>query len=230
MGAYQRNGRWMVFYHDANGKRHDKAFGRGDDAKQTADEFDLAVKQAKKDGWKVSLDDIIMRTANSSNSKIIAFCPTVQAATDKVAVSFEQLCNSYLDELKVSGRSPKHIHNLSVIIKNCYYAHMDKDKKAEEFDYLVDIQPFLMALHDPRPNTGKLRSQTTINRYGDYLDAIFNYGIKTGMITKNPVKGRSKPREVPRAVQLIPILNKTCYNSPQTGGELWRVSHVGKKF
>jgi integrase len=79
---------------------------------------------------------------------------------------------------------------------------MDKDKNSEEFDYLADIKPFLMALYDPSPATGKPRSQTTINRYGDYLDAIFNYGIKTGMITKNPVKGRTKPKEKPRAVQL----------------------------
>ena len=205
MGAYQRDGRWMVFYHDENGKRRDKAFGRGDDAQKQAETFDLAVKQARKDGWKVSLGEIATEADNSSNSKIVAFCPKVQAATDKVAVSFEQLCDAYIDELKISGRSPNHIHNLSVIIKNCYYAHMDKDKKAEEFDYLVDIKPFLMALHDPSPTTGKPRSQTTINRYGDYLDAVFNYGIKTGMITKNPVKGRTKPKEKPRAVQLTVV-------------------------
>lgn len=202
MGTYQRDGRWMVFFHDENGKRRDKAFGRGDDAEKMAETFDFAVKQAKKDGWKVSIDEITMETCNSSTNKIVAFCPKIQADTDKVAVSFEQLCDAYIDELKVSGCSPKHIHNLSVIIKNCYYAHMDKDKNSEEFDYLVDIKPFLMALYDPSPATGKPRSQTTINRYGDYLDAIFNYGIKTGMITKNPVKGRTKPKEKPRAVQL----------------------------
>ena len=205
MGVYQRDGRWMVFFSDENGKRRDKAFGRGEDAEKSAATFDLAVKQAKKDGWKLSLDEISAETLNTSSRQSIAFCHTIQAATDKVAVSFGQVCDAYIDELKVSGRSPNHIHNLSVIIKNCYYAHMDKDKNAEKFDYLADIKPFLMALHDPSPTTGKPRSQTTINRYGDYLDAIFNYGIKTGMINKNPVKGRTKPKEKPRAVQLTVV-------------------------
>lgn len=205
MGAYQRNGRWMVFYHDKNGKRHDKAFGRGDNSQKLAETFDLAVKKAKEKGWKATIEEIIIQTNNSINNQIISSDQGMQSVTDKTIVTivtFEQLCNSYLDELKISGRTSTHIHDVGIIIKNCYYTHMDKDKRAEEFTYLNDIKPFLMALQEINPKTGKHRSQTTINRYGDYLDAIFNYGVRTGMITNNPVKGRSKPKEKPRAVQL----------------------------
>ena len=66
---------------------------------------------------------------------------------------------------------------------------MDKNKRAEDFTYLEDIKPFIMALQQANsPTTGKPRSQTTINRYGDYLDAIFNYGIKI------PSKAGVRPR------------------------------------
>lgn len=203
MGVYQRNDRWMVFYHDESGKRRDKAFGRGDDAKELADTFDLAIKQAKKDGWKVSVDEVIVEVTKPTINQAVLSGPKAKSGTDKTDKTFGYVCDSYIDELKISGRSPEHIHNLEVIIKNCFYAHMDKDKKAEEFTYLDDIAPFLKALHGISPTTGKPRSQTTINRYGDYLDAIFSYGIRTKMIfMENPVKGRSKPKEKPRAVQL----------------------------
>ena len=45
MGVYQRDGRWMVYYNE-NGKRRDKSFGRGDEAKVKAEAFDRAMKQA----------------------------------------------------------------------------------------------------------------------------------------------------------------------------------------
>ena len=49
MGVYQRDGRFMVYWNE-NGKRHDKSFGRGDDARLRAEAFDLAIMQAKEKG------------------------------------------------------------------------------------------------------------------------------------------------------------------------------------
>ncbi|GAB6037868.1 hypothetical protein JCM15519_24270 [Fundidesulfovibrio butyratiphilus] len=47
MGVYQRDGRWMVYYNE-NGKRRDKSFGRGDEAKVKAEAFDRMMKQPVK--------------------------------------------------------------------------------------------------------------------------------------------------------------------------------------
>jgi len=207
MGVYQRNERWMVFYHDQQGKRKDKSFGKGDDALHEAERFDKAIKDARKGGWKISLDEIIeglSKTEKSSGGQIprhVEVEPKATATNEK-KITFEQLCNAYLDDLSISGRSQKHIHNLKVIVKNTYYAHMNKKKPADQFSYLADIAPFFKAMHTVSPKTKKPRSQTTINRYGDYLDAIFNFGIRIGLISHNPVKGRRKPKEEPRAVQL----------------------------
>jgi len=207
MGVYQRNERWMVFYHDQQGKRKDKSFGKGDTALQEAERFDKAIKDARKGGWKVSIDEIIERASKmekSSGGQIprhVEVEPKVTATNEK-KTTFEQLCDAYLDDLSISGRSETHIHNLKVIVKNTYYAHMNKKKPADQFSYLGDIAPFFKAMHTVSPRTKKPRSQTTINRYGDYLDAIFNFGIRIGLISHNPVKGRRKPKEVPRAVKL----------------------------
>ena len=49
MGVYQRDSRWMVYWH-VNGKRHDKSFGRGDLAQAKAQVFDKAVQDAIEHG------------------------------------------------------------------------------------------------------------------------------------------------------------------------------------
>ena len=46
MGIYQRDERWMVYWHE-NGKRRDKSFGRGEDGQLKAEAFDLAIKLAR---------------------------------------------------------------------------------------------------------------------------------------------------------------------------------------
>jgi len=49
MSVYQRDGRYMVCFHE-NGKRHDKSFGRGEEGRLRAEAFDFAVKRAKEKG------------------------------------------------------------------------------------------------------------------------------------------------------------------------------------
>ena len=36
---YCRSGTWIVAYKDSDGKRHDKSFGKGDEAKDNAEKF-----------------------------------------------------------------------------------------------------------------------------------------------------------------------------------------------
>jgi len=46
MSVYQRSERWMVYYHDDLGKRHDKSFGRGELGRAKAEAFEKAVQEA----------------------------------------------------------------------------------------------------------------------------------------------------------------------------------------
>ena len=41
-----------------------------------------------------------------------------------------------------------------------------------------------------------------MNRYCDYVDAIFNFGMEMELISKSPMKGRKKAKERPRDVQV----------------------------
>ena len=206
MGVYQRNERWMVFYHDQQGKRKDKSFGKGNGAHQKAEQFDKAIKNTRKSGWKISIDEVIQKFSESdkrSGEEVRRVESELQVnAPDKRGVTFEQLCNAYLDDLSISGRSAKHIHEVRLVMNSCYYQRMDKNKDVEQFSYLVDIAPFIKSLYGVSTSTGKQRSQKTINKYGDYLSSIFNFGIRVGLISQNPVKSRKKGKEEPRTVQL----------------------------
>ena len=47
MGVYQRDSRYLVYWYE-NGKRHDKSFGRGEQARVLAEQFDQALKTARR--------------------------------------------------------------------------------------------------------------------------------------------------------------------------------------
>lgn len=196
MSIYQRDGRWAVFCKDQKGKRYDKFFGRGDEGKMKAEAFDKAIEESKNNSWITPMETLLAQFTGVKEN------PKQTDTTIKESITFESLCNSYLDDLSISGRSSKHIGILKFIINSYYFTSMDKNKKADQFSYLDDIAPFLKSINTVSKITGMMRSQTTINRYGDYLDAIFNYGIRIGLITHNPVKGRRKAKEIPRAVKL----------------------------
>ena len=50
MSVYQRSERWMVYYHDDLGKRHDKSFGRGELGKTKAEAFDVSDRPNESTG------------------------------------------------------------------------------------------------------------------------------------------------------------------------------------
>jgi len=212
MGVYQRNDRWMVFYHDENGKRRDRSLGKGDSSMQLAETINLAIREARKDGWKMTADEVYDQIVKPARRPAgygpLPQYPQPGTGKPKRRVTFEELCSAYVDDLISSGRSNNHIKTLGPIIRNTFYANLDKKKLADEFDYLDDILPFLMAM---RGNTkfGKPRAEATINRYADYLDAIFNFGIRAGLIEKNPVKVRRKIKTKPYEVKLtVPDIKK----------------------
>ena len=197
MSVHQRGDRWIVSFHDQNKKRQDKSFGTGDYAEQLARAFELAVKDAKLKGWPEPWEDILVRINLPQPAPI----PTV-TNTDKNRLTFGELCQSYLEELEVRGRTPGHIQTMRIVIDKCYYPHLDKEKAVVDMTYLDDIKPFIQAMRQPSSRTGRPRSNITINRYANYLDAIFNFGLKVWKTSNNPMENYTKLKETPRKVSL----------------------------
>ena len=188
MGIYQRDERWMVYWHE-NGKRRDKSFGRGEDGQLKAEAFDLAIKLARSNGS--TLPDLAMvslaapiavdpsgpapvRAVEASAATLAPFAaPVAPVAAPTTRITFGQLATMYLDHLRVSGRTEKHIHSLDKLLKNMFFDILGKDTLVEGMTYLKDIVPFIKQMQGVSPQTKKPRSQASVNRYCDYVDAIF---------------------------------------------------------
>ncbi len=192
MGVYQRDGRWMVYWFE-EGRRRDKSFGRGDEAKLQAEKFDRAAKQCTVETGMV-LGNAIVEQVSS--------VPEVIEKAKPDGITFGKLARMYLDHLLASGKTEKHIKNVAVLLKNSFFSLLGKDTLVDEITYIDHILPFIKHFQSPSPQTGKPRSQITVNRYCDYLDAIFNFGCQNGLMKSNPMKMRRRIRERPREVQL----------------------------
>jgi len=224
MGVYQRDERWMVYFHE-NGKRKDKSFGRGDEARLRAEAFDFAVRQAKEKGMPVhdpamvaiGVQGVVQGPSVTQVATMVAPVGAVEASAAPLApyaasvapvaapttrITFGQLATMYLDHLRVSGRTEKHIYSLDKLLKNVFFDILGRDTLVDGMTYLKDIVPFIKQMQGVSTKTKKPRSQSSVNRYCDYLDAIFHFGIEMELIQKNPMKGRKKAKEHPRDVQV----------------------------
>lgn len=193
MGVYQRDGRWMVYWFD-QGKRRDKSFGRGDEAKLQAEKFDNAAKQCGIEAGMV-LGNAIVEPKTLKQELV-----TEKAKPE--GITFGKLARMHLDHLLASGKTEKHIKNVAVLLKNSFFPLLGKDRPVDDLTYINDILPFIKHFQAVSPKTGKPRSQVTVNRYCDYLDSIFNFGCQIGLVQSNPMKLRQRIRERPREIQL----------------------------
>lgn len=209
MGVYQRDGRFMVYWHE-NGKRRDKSFGRGEAGKALAYAFDLVVKQAGEAGAPVpdpagfvSEESSEAKSEESASDESADPDPAPPEVKDKGGgITFGELSKLYLNHLRVSGRTDKHIVTVAGLLKNVFFILLGKDKLVDNMTYLQDIVHFIRVMQGVSEQTKQPRSQTTVNRYGDYLACIFNFGVEMGLTTVNPMKGRKKAKEKPRDVQV----------------------------
>ena len=240
MSVYQRDGRYMVCFHE-NGKRHDKSFGRGEEARLRAEAFDLAVKRAKEVGLPIpdpeaitigvqgtvqgpsvtqvstavvaeqmGLAEVAPAGADGAVAAPVApyaapkplVVPVAPVGNKAGGITFGELSKMYLEHLRVSGRTDKHIITLAGLLKNMFFDVLGRDTPVESMSYLKDMVPFMRQMQGVSEQTRKPRSQTSVNRYCDYVDAIFNFGVEMKLISSNPMKGRKKAKERPRDVQV----------------------------
>ena len=178
MSVHQHNdGRWIVVYKDANGKRHDKSFGRGDAARLEAENFDMAMKTRQ--------------------------VQTTPAERTNMGITLECVIGLYCQHLSASGKTQRHIQEIQYVAASAYYPFWGRAMPLQMMKYVEHILPFINHLQETvSPITKKLRNAVTINKYCSYLRAIFNFAIKHGYIQESPMKFWTKQKEQPRRFQL----------------------------
>lgn len=201
MGVYQRSERWMVYYH-VNGTRHDKSFGRGDLAQAKAQVFDKAVREALEHGQPIPDPALVtapvqvvktVSLTNEPSSQVLGQQPT--------GMSLSDLGARYLDHMRASGRTDNHIRNIERLLANKFIPVLG-DKPVNSMTYQGDMVPFILHFQGISDTTKKERSQVTINKYCDYLNFIFHFGIANDFTKVNPLKNWKKAKTQPREMKL----------------------------
>ncbi len=161
MGVYNRGGRWMVYFWE-DGKRHDRSFGRGEEAQAAAVEFDSSFKLTKQ-----------LSKSTIDNAQSIQNINVIQASTASVSpengankLKLLDLANHFIEHLKASGRSESHIRSIELHVKKQFLPVLG-NKMVDYMSYPIDILPFIRHFQEKSDKTGRKRSLATINMYSD---------------------------------------------------------------
>jgi len=201
MGIYQRNERWMVYWH-VNGKRHDKSFGRGDLAQAKAQVFDRTVQDALEKHLPIPDPEWVTSAVQVVKTVSTSDAPTNQVLGQQPSgMNLAELGRRYLDHMRASGRTEKHIRNIERLLEN-QFVPVIGDKPVNALTYQGDMVPFILHFKGVSGSTGKARSQFTVNKYCDYLSFIFHFGMDNGFTTVNPLKNWKKPKVQPWDLKL----------------------------
>ncbi|MYL83460.1 tyrosine-type recombinase/integrase [Desulfovibrio aerotolerans] len=201
MGIYQRDSRWMVYWNQ-DGKRHDKSFGRGDLAQARAAAFNSAVLDALEQGLPIPDPDSVAGAVLAANTASTGDMAANQAITPQPSgMTLAVLGKKYLDHMRASGRTEKHIKNIDHLL-NYVFVPVLGDKPINSLTYQDDMIPFILHFKGVSNRTGKVRSQYTVNKYCDYVSFIFNFGIDNGFTSVNPLKHWKKPKVQPWDLKL----------------------------
>jgi len=202
MGVYQRDERWMVYYHDENCKRHDKSFGRGDLGKARAEALEQAIQEALENGQPIPDPETVTASVQVAHTVSTSDAPANQIQVQQSAgMPLSQLGHRYLDHMRASGRTEKHIRNIERLLEN-QFVPVIGDKPVDSLTYQGDMIPFILHFKGVSESTGKERSQYTVNKYCDYLSFIFHFGIDNGFTRVNPLKNWKKPKVQPWDLKL----------------------------
>jgi len=204
MGIYQRNERWMVYWHES-GKRHDKSFGRGDLAQAKAQVFDRAVLDAIERGFPIpdpetltAAVQVAQPVSTSEQGRVMTHQGLDQQPS---GITLAELGKKDLDHMRASGRTEKHIRYIERLLEN-QFVPVIGDKPIDALTYQGDMIPFILHFKGVSAATGKERSQYTVNKYCDYLSFIFHFGIDNGFTSVNPLKNWKKPKVQPWDLKL----------------------------
>ena len=207
MSVYQRSERWMVYYHDDLGKRHDKSFGRGELGKAKAEAFERAVQDALDnflhipDPETVTAGITVVQKASEAGTEATVTSASQVIEKEPSGITLAELGKKYLDHMRASGRTEKHIRNIERLLDH-QFVPVIGDKLVDSLTYQGDMVPFILHFKGISAATGKERSQYTVNKYCDYLSFIFHFGIDNGFTSVNPLKNWKKPKVQPWDLKL----------------------------
>jgi integrase len=108
-------------------------------------------------------------------------------------VYIHHLAQSYIDDKRVRDASSTYINDVKNLINNHISKVLPSNKTVDRLTY-SDMQGVLEYYKD--------RSIATKNRYMQYLNAIFSYGIEHGLTKNNPLARWKKTKEPRRRVCL----------------------------
>ena len=243
MSVYQRDSRYLVYWHE-NGKRHDKSFGRGEQARVLAEQFDQALKTAKEKNCPLPDADLFLASSSSGADSGVLSAPAPSGMPSGAVTAMPQgiclleLGEKYLTHMQASGRTAKHIHNVANLIRN-HFVPILGNKPVEAITYQDDIIPFIIHYQGTSATTGKARSQYTVNKYCDYLSFIFNFGIANNLCQHNPLKNWKKPKvqqwdlqltlEDAKKIMYKGMLSKTVFSNHSSRSARNSSSRRGKR-
>ena len=207
---------WMVCYRDENGKRHDKTFGKGDAAKAEADKFDEAWKAWHAEQKRNRAEQTVplqpapvqdFRPVISQNAVQVMtpeqpagmFTPPPQALS---GVTFRQLIDEYLAHTRSNGSSNAHIYAIHKVCYSLIVPFIGANTDIATIDYGKHMLPLMEHIRTTPSRHDRLRSAETINKYGMYLCALFNYAVQRGYLTLSPMRLWKKMRVVRQDVEL----------------------------
>ena len=177
MSTHQtEDGRWYVkFWED--GRSHKKYFGRGDQAKIDAEDYDADIKRIKRRGGKI----------------------IEEPKTEKL--HFDQLAQRYLDDKRSSGWTDQMTRNLKNLM-NRYVIPCIGHKLCEDLTMADSLE---LRAHITKNAVKIPISPHTINRYVAMTRAVLGWGANNDLIAFNPWSKLRTPRERPDPPELLTL-------------------------
>ena len=114
----------------------------------------------------------------------------------KAPITMGELIGEYVRHVWVRGCSTEYVKSLSTVCKNIILPFFGDTSDITSIDYAFHIVPFFEMIRLNPSRLGKMRSNRTINGYGRYLKAIFNYAVNSNYILKSPMRLWKELKEV----------------------------------
>ena len=114
----------------------------------------------------------------------------------KAPITMGELIGEYVRHVWVRGCSTEYVKSLSTVCKNIILPFFGDTSDITSIDYAFHIVPFFEMIRLNPSRLGKMRRNRTINGYGRYLKAIFNYAINSNYILRSPMRLWKELKEV----------------------------------
>ena len=117
-------------------------------------------------------------------------------------VTMKQLLEEYLNHSHSNGSRSGHLTSLWSVGNSIFLPGLGADTDIATIDYGKHILPLMEQNRCTPSKYGRPRCAITLNQYGYYLVALFNYAVKRGYLAVSPMRLWKPMRVVRRDVEL----------------------------